>query len=81
MKQYQYMYYIGYRKPTDDYKHCAWYGGNTEAEAKQNAIESAVKFHNQWNKTQITELDINIVECELSGEYDKVMKELSNDRS
>ena len=77
----KYMYEVRHRKPNFDYVIANYYGGNTEAEAVENAIKSTVDHHNRCEKTQISRNDISVLEVKLIGDYDKVMKELSNDRS
>lgn len=77
------MYSIFYQIPGDaqNFSRSSWYGGNTEEEAKQNAISSAVSFHNRYSEDKIEESDVKIVKCSLSGNYDSVLKGLQNDRS
>lgn len=79
---YKYMYDIGYRiKGKDNTTYSAWYPGNDADQAVQIAKNSAVTFYNRWNKDQITENDLEFVKVGLFGDYDKVMKDLQNDRS
>ena len=73
------MYSIGYKKPNDNVIYSAWYGGNTEEEAKANAVKSGVSFHNRYNDNKLTEADLTIVECKYAGEYEKVLKDLQRD--
>jgi hypothetical protein len=76
MKTYKYMYSISYKKPNEYANFVTYTGGNTEEEAKANAIRSALEFHNKYNAIKLTESDFTIVECKLSGDYNSVLKEL-----
>ena len=78
MKTYKNMYNIGYKKPNDDATYVTYTGGNTEEEAKVEAIRSAMEFHNKYSSAlfQLSEKDFTIVECKLSGDYQSVLKEL-----
>lgn len=79
---YKYMYDIGYKiKGKGNTIYSAWYPGNDADQAVEIAKNSAVSFYNRWNKDQITENDLEFVKVKLSGDYDKVMKDLENDRS
>lgn len=77
----KYMYEVKHRKPNFDYIIANYYGGDTEVQAIENAIESTVDHHNRYESEKITNQDIHIVSVRLIGDYDRIMKELSNDRS
>ena len=76
MKTYKNMYSIGYKKPNEYATFISYTGGNTEEEAKVEAIRSAMEFHNKYNTNKLAERDFTIVECKLSGDYQSVLREL-----
>ena len=77
------MYYVGYKIPNNYTTYCAWYGGDTPEEATENAIKSALNYHNVTCKREVklTRDDINVTECRYSGDYETVYRGLQNDNS
>lgn len=76
MKTYKSMYYIGLKKPNDTVTYGTYTGGNTEEEAKVNAIRSAMEFHNKYNANKLVESDFTVVECRIQGDYNSVLRQL-----
>lgn len=81
IKHYDFMYRLEYKKPESIYTHITYEGGNDEEEAIANCINNAVEFHNRYNEPKITANDIRIQKVECEGDYNKILRELQNDRS